>query len=292
MVARGGGSLEDLFAFNDESLARTIAASKIPVISAVGHETDFTICDFVADLRAPTPSAAAELVVQSKQELANKLAGLHDRLRQTVNTNCCGRTTLCRGWRSIRRSSACPTPWRAASSVSMTLSIALPRRSAATSLALRRTHDALDIRLRHQDMRVRLGEMRRQLEQRTGELQTLTQRLLTSKATDVDQLAVHLARSAETILLLRRSRFERLQSSLAALSPTAILSRGYALVFDAAGNLVKDASQLNPGDAVRAQLGRGEFTAEVKAHPSGACHRVRHLFCAAAGGIVRPYPLH
>ncbi len=76
VVARGGGSFEDLFAFNDEGLARTIAAAHVPVISAVGHETDFTICDFVADLRAPTPSAAAELVIGSKQELAEKLASL------------------------------------------------------------------------------------------------------------------------------------------------------------------------------------------------------------------------
>ncbi len=75
IVARGGGSFEDLFAFNDEGLARTIAASEIPIISAVGHETDFTICDFVADLRAPTPSAAAELVIRSKQELADKATG-------------------------------------------------------------------------------------------------------------------------------------------------------------------------------------------------------------------------
>ncbi len=85
VVARGGGSFEDLFPFNDETLARAIAASKIPVVSAVGHETDFTICDFVADLRAPTPSAAAELVIQSKHELVGKLAVLRDRLRQAMN---------------------------------------------------------------------------------------------------------------------------------------------------------------------------------------------------------------
>src|SRR3974390_2166078 len=85
VIARGGGSFEDLFAFNDEALARSIAASKIPVISAVGHETDFTICDFVADLRAPSPSAAAELVVQSKHELAARLARLHGRLRQAID---------------------------------------------------------------------------------------------------------------------------------------------------------------------------------------------------------------
>ena len=85
VVARGGGSFEDLFAFNDEGLARVIAASEIPVISAVGHETDFTICDFVADLRAPTPSAAAELVIRSKQELAEKLAALRKRMAQAMN---------------------------------------------------------------------------------------------------------------------------------------------------------------------------------------------------------------
>ncbi len=85
IVARGGGSFEDLFAFNDEGLARIIAGSTIPIISAIGHETDFTICDFVADLRAPTPSAAAELVVRSKHELIDKLLGFHKRLAQFVN---------------------------------------------------------------------------------------------------------------------------------------------------------------------------------------------------------------
>src|SRR5437763_1738081 len=84
IVARGGGALEDLAAFNDEGLARVIAASEIPVISAVGHETDFTICDFVADLRAPTPSAAAELVIRSKQEIEQRVGDLQSRLARAA----------------------------------------------------------------------------------------------------------------------------------------------------------------------------------------------------------------
>ena len=264
VVARGGGSFEDLFAFNDESLARTIAASGIPVISAVGHETDFTICDFVADLRAPTPSAAAELVVQSKQELANKLAGLHNRLGQSI------RHKLLRVSHTLSALLQHPAFVRMPDSVARRqqrvddLIYRMAQTQRRNLAILRRTHDALDSRLRHHDMRVRLGEMRRQLEQRSRELHTLMQRLLTSKVTHADQLTAQLSRSTETLLLLRRSRLERLQGNLSALSPTAILSRGYALVFDATGNLVKDASQLKTGDAVRAQLGRGEFTAQVK----------------------------
>ena len=167
VVARGGGSFEDLFAFNDEALARTIAASKIPVISAVGHETDFTICDFVADLRAPTPSAAAELVIHSKEELAAKLAMLRDRLRQAMN------------YKLLRAHNALSRLTQNAAFVRM--SDALARRQQRVddlvyrmaqaqrqNLAdLRRGHEALDGRLRHQDMRVRLSAMRRQLERGT-----------------------------------------------------------------------------------------------------------------------------
>jgi exodeoxyribonuclease VII large subunit len=264
VVARGGGSFEDLFAFNDESLARTISASKIPVISAVGHETDFTICDFVADLRAPTPSAAAELVIHSKHELSTKLTTLQNRLAKAVQYQ------LVHARHALAQLSQHAVFARMPDDIARRqqrvddLVYRLAQAQRKNLADLRRSHDALDSRLRHQDLRVRLGEMRRRLEQRTSELRSQAVRLLSARKTDTDRIALAFARSAESLLLQRRTHLELLTSNLAALSPTAILSRGYALVFDAHGQLVKDSSRLKPGDTVRTQLGSGEFTAGVK----------------------------
>ena len=269
VVARGGGSFEDLFAFNDEALARAIAASKIPVISAVGHETDFTICDFVADLRAPTPSAAAELVIQSKHELSARLKTLKDRLQRAM------RYQLLHAHNALAKLTQHPALVRMPDEIArrqqrvddMVFRMAQAQRSNLAGLC--RRHELLDGRLRHQDMRIRLGEIRRRLEQRTADLSAPVKRLVQAKATAVDHAASALAGATRTMLLRRRAEWERRHSSLLALSPTAILARGYALVFDASGHLVKDASQLQPGGAVRAQLARGEFTATVdEVHPA------------------------
>ncbi len=263
IVARGGGSFEDLFAFNDEALARTIAASRIPVISAVGHETDFTICDFVADLRAPTPSAAAELVIQSKHELAGRMAMLRDRLRQAMNykllrsNNALSRLTQHAAF--IRTSDLLARRQQRVDDLTYRMAQSHRRNLSR----LRRQQESLDVRLRHQDLRVRLNTMRHQLEVRAVGLRRESERLVAQKKMRVEDLTLTLARATETILLRRQSQWELLHNSLSGLSPKAILARGYALVFDAAGNLIKEASQLKRGDAVRAQLGRGEFTATV-----------------------------
>ena len=264
IVARGGGSFEDLFAFNDEALARTIAASTIPVISAIGHETDFTICDFVADLRAPTPSAAAELVIRSKHELAEKLQGFHKRMTQAIN------------YKLLRANNALSAMAQHAVFARMQDTIArrqqrvdelVYRLAQSQSRMLKnqtRRVDTLEAQLRRHDLRVRTGVMRRQLESRTGELNSAILRLLVARRTDLDRATVALRGTPEMILLRRRSRWDRSRSSLEALSPKAILARGYALVFDAEGRLVKQASQLAPGEHVRTQLGRGEFVSQVE----------------------------
>lgn len=264
VIARGGGSFEDLFAFNDESLARVIAASVLPVISAVGHETDFTICDFVADLRAPTPSAAAELVIHSKQDLAEKLSSLRKRMGQAITYK------LLRSNNALSQLAQHAVFARMRDSIARRqqrvddLSFRLAQVQSGLLRAWSRRLEGHEQQLRQRDPRMRLGAMRRQLDSRTAELNAAVGSMLLRRTTAVEQLTAALARASETALLRRRSRWERLDSSLHALSPKAILARGYALVFDSEGQLVKDGKQLKKGVRVRTQLARGEFTSEVK----------------------------
>ena len=263
VVARGGGSFEDLFAFNDEALARTIAAAHIPVISAVGHETDFTICDFVADLRAPTPSAAAEMVIGSKRELAEKLASLRQRMTQAVNYK------LLRSHNALSRLAQHGVFARMQDSIARRqqrvddLVFRMAQSQAEVLKNRSRRLGDIDALLRRHDPRVRLGAMRRRVEGQTAALHSSVVRRLIGRRNELDGLTVALGRATETILLRRRSHWQRLHSSLGALSPEAILARGYALVFDDEGRLVKQAGQLQSGSRVRTQLGRGEFTARV-----------------------------
>jgi exodeoxyribonuclease VII large subunit len=242
IVARGGGSIEDLAAFNHEGLARTVAGSKIPVISAVGHETDFTIIDFVADLRAPTPSAAAELVIRSRQEIEEQSETLRQRLgramryrllmaRQVLNElshhGAFARMTDLLGRRQQRVDD---------------LVFRLEKAERRIIERQRRRWELAASVVRHYDVPRRLAAMRQQLESRYAAL----------------------GAAFRTALLQRRSRLERLAGSLEALSPLAILERGYALVFDSSGKLVKDSSAVKAGDEVKARLARGEITATVK----------------------------
>ena len=242
IVARGGGSVEDLAAFNDEGLARAIASSEIPVISAVGHETDFTIADFVADLRAPTPSAAAELVVESRQQLEDRVQTLQQRLARGARY----RLLLARQQLTeLAQHGAFARMQGVLAEREQRLDEAVFKLAAAQRAAVERYRRRLDVagaRVRHFDVRRVLAGMRREL------------------AAHVSALGA----AGNSLLLGQRARAENLGARLQELSPLKVLERGYALVFDASGALVKDASRLKPGDEVSARLARGSFDATVK----------------------------
>src|SRR5450631_2992041 len=247
IIARGGGSAEDLAAFNHEGLARAVADSKIPVISAIGHETDFTIVDFVADLRAPTPSAAAELVIRSRQEIEAQAEDLYRRLERGL------RYRLLVARRELTE--------RAQHGAFARLMDGIHRRQQkldeqrfrlekAERQLMERCHrrcENVSAAVRHYDARRRLAAIRQQW------------------AAQTSRLAV----AARTRLLERRGALDRQTASLEALSPVAILNRGYALVFDAKGELVKDAARLKAGDEVSARLARGRVRARVTATERG-----------------------
>jgi exodeoxyribonuclease VII large subunit len=242
IVARGGGSTEDLVAFNDETLARVVAGSTLPVISAIGHETDFTIVDFVADLRAPTPSAAAELVIRSRQEVEEQLGFLDGRLEKAVRYRLLIRRQHMTELAQHRAFGQMMDLIRRRQQKIDDLTYRLVHSERALLGAQRRRFDSLAAAVRHYDLRLVLSGVRKELDAKVSAM----------------------AATARSLLLQRRSRLERLTSQMEALSPVAILDRGYALVFDASGKLVKDASQVRSGDEISARLARGEIAATVK----------------------------
>ncbi len=242
VVARGGGSMEDLAAFNDEGLARVAAASELPLISAIGHETDFTILDFVADLRAPTPSAAAELVIESQHQLEQRVETFRQRLARAARYQLLmARQTLTQ----LAQHGAFARMHDLIGRRQQRLDELVFRLASAERRHLQEYRTRLDTasaRVRARDLRRTLEAMRRDLEAHTSAL----------------------ASAARSDLARRRARFEGLRGTLDALSPLSILERGYALVFDARGNLVKDAHQVRPGNEIRARVSRGTIAATVK----------------------------
>jgi exodeoxyribonuclease VII large subunit len=244
LIARGGGSFEDLAGFNDEALARTIAASALPVVSAIGHEIDTTIADFAADLRAPTPSAAAELITAAQHRIEDRVLALEARVRRA------GQYHLMHARQRLSRLSAEQVLARLSDSISLRaqrvdeLRFRLGAASERRLNGRRQRLAALEARLRRHDPTVRLAQAHRRLEL-AGE---------------------RLNRVGRDFTSLRRTQLERATTRLEGLSPLAILNRGYAIVYagePGTETLLRDAAQAIPGERIRARLARGSITARV-----------------------------
>jgi exodeoxyribonuclease VII large subunit len=242
IVARGGGSLEDLWAFNEEVLARVIAESPVPVISGVGHETDFTIADFVADLRAPTPSAAAELVVRAKDEFFAHIGRTSERLDAAMHHRL-RRLELRLHALEARPGYAGYEGRLAVRGRHVSELAAALRQRLGSDLARRgRRHELLRRSLDQCDPRHRLAAVKTQLVSRHAQLQAAARRRLSTAQTAMGALAARLE----------------------GLSPLAVLGRGYSVTWDASRTrIIRDASTLVPGDRISVTLERGSINATV-----------------------------
>jgi exodeoxyribonuclease VII large subunit len=237
IVGRGGGSTEDLSSFNDEVVARAIYNSRVPVISAVGHEIDITIADLVADLRASTPSAAAEMVASARDEMCARVAGLAEDARKAVRY----RLLVLRGRLGDLESS------RAFLHVQSALRVLAQRiddagysMESALEAALkarRARHTALELRLSQTDLRRAMVERRGRLTDLNGRLHAGTQSMLDG----------------------RNERISLAAGKLNSLSPLGVLARGYAIAFDLEGRVIKRASDVSAGERIRVRVSDGEM---------------------------------
>lgn len=248
LITRGGGSIEDLFAFNDEALARRLASMPMPVVAAIGHEVDFSIADFVADLRAPTPSAAAELIAPSADALRDRLDALKRRLERALRHRI-ERDGQRLDRQQLRLQARHPVT-RLGTLVDRLrqLHARLQRMPAPMLDRPRQRIDQLHSRLHRAAALERIALLQRRAEHARLRLQADCVRALEHRAT-------HLAGLAR---------------SLNALSPLATLERGYAIAFDARQRVITSATQVNRGDALRVRVHDGEIDARVdSSHQSG-----------------------
>ncbi|MEW6309753.1 MAG: exodeoxyribonuclease VII large subunit [Pseudomonadota bacterium] len=240
ILARGGGSLEDLWCFNEEAVARAVAACRTPIVSAVGHETDVSIADFVADVRAPTPSAAAELLAPSSADLQQRLSALQQRLLLRMRERLRHETLRLDG-----------------------LSRRLRHPGERLQQQAQRIDDLEQRLLRAIDRRLCAGQERlarletRLAAQHPGRgLHLLRQRL--------EHLAQRLPRAMRATLGTRQQHLQGLAQTLHIVSPLATLGRGYSILLDERGRAIRRAEQTQPGQRLKARLGEGELDVRVE----------------------------
>ena len=237
IIGRGGGSTEDLWAFNDEALTRAVAASAIPIVSAVGHETDVSLCDFAADVRAPTPTAAAVLVAPARESLMHQVSGLEEGMANAIQRLLDGLSErLDRTSDRLLGSRALLAPWREA----------LLRKHSRLQRAL------LSIQPAH---RTRVDGLRHRLMLSLQKLRVSQER--------VTRLQPRLEAAIAEHVNDQRVRLQTAAQALQMLNPQNVLNRGYAMVFDEMGHPVTDVASVTRDSALRIRVHRGEIAAIV-----------------------------
>jgi exodeoxyribonuclease VII large subunit len=241
VITRGGGSIEDLWEFNEEIVARAIFHSAIPIVSAVGHEIDFTIADFVADLRAPTPSAAAELIVADSAELGRRVNDLANCLQKYL------RNFLLQSQTRLRFLSE------------RTLARELMQRLRDAQQQLDLTAESLRRRLKQF-----VADARASLSARTQSLKSHDpKRELTLRRANLVDLERRITAQVPRLLQDAQQRFHRVEGILRVLGPEATLRRGYSITMDAAGNVIHTVASARPKSKIRTRVSDGEFESEV-----------------------------
>ncbi|WP_163537738.1 exodeoxyribonuclease VII large subunit [Gracilibacillus sp. YIM 98692] len=242
ILGRGGGSIEELWSFNEEIVARAIAKSDIPIISAIGHETDFTISDFVADLRAPTPTGAAEIAVPSQKDLLEHISHLKQRLTYSYDQN---KKSKSQKLKAIQDSYVFRFPLRLVEEKEQLLDRLLDQ----SDKQIRRIQKEKLNQFSYLEKRLKQVTPHHKIDQLHSEVKLMAERL---------------DRSIKQISHDKHQQFENMLTQLDLLNPIRIMKRGYSIVYSQHGEIIKQMEQVKKSDEISIQLTNGELRCEVK----------------------------